>query len=131
MQRSLVDDAHLPAVPIEIAMALRLLPERAAELSVLARCGDEEASKRLASWLSARLTSLASASEVQMLGLVGYVKAARVAREGQGQGSLVELELPLSGDELGGLIERAIGVAGGLLPRAKQLEPKPKATRTP
>jgi hypothetical protein len=115
MQRGLVEDAHLPAVPSEIAMALRMLPEHAAELSMLARCSDEEASKRLAGWLGARVSSLASTGEIQMLGLATYVKAAKIVCDG----AIVELDLPLSGDELGGLIERAIAVAGGLVPRAK------------
>lgn len=128
MQRSLVDDAHVPAAPLEVASALRLLPDRSAELGVLARCSDEETAKKLATWLSSRLAVLAASSEVQLLGLTRYVQASKVASEGL----VARLQLSLSAEELAGLLERTVGVMGTLAPRvpeksADQPDGKPDA----
>jgi hypothetical protein len=113
MQRGLVDDAHLPAVPLEVAVALRMLPDRGAELGLLSRCSDEETGKRLASWLSARLVTLAASGEVQLLGLASYAEACKVTSDGP----VVKLQLAMNAAEVAGLLERAVGVLGSLAPR--------------
>lgn len=127
MQRSLVDDAHVPAAPLEVASALRLLPDRSAELVILARCSDEETAKKLATWLGTRLAVLASSGEVQLLGLAGYVQAAKVASDGL----VARLQLPLSAEELAALLERAVGLMASLAPRASAARPEIKPVATP
>lgn len=113
MQRSLVEDAHVPAAPLELASALRLLPDRGAELWVVTRCSDEETAKRLTSWLSSRIATLASSSEVQLLGLAGYLQASKVASDG----TLTRLQLTLGAADVAALFARAIGMLGSLGPR--------------
>lgn len=122
MQRSLVDDAHVPAAPLEVASALRLLADRGAELVVLARCSDEETAKKLAAWLGTRLAVLASSGEVQLLGLASYVQATKVASDGL----VARLQLSLSADELAALLERAVGMMASLAPRAPAAKPETK-----
>ncbi len=113
MQRSLVEDAHVPAAPLELASALRLLPDRSAELWVVTRCSDEETAKRLSGWLSGRIATLASSSEVQLMGLSGYLQASKVASDGP----LTRLQLTLGAADVAALFERAIGMLGSLAPR--------------
>ena len=124
MQRSLVEDARLPAVPTEVAVALRLLPDRGAELGLLGRCSDEETAKRLAAWLSARLVALGSSGEVQLLGLANYVQASKVTSDG----ALVSLQLPMSATEVAALLERAVGLLGTLAPHAPSGSSGPATT---
>ena len=126
MQRSLVEDAHVPAAPLELASALRLLPDRSAELWVVTRCSDEETAKRLATWLSSRLATLASSSEVQLLGLSGYLQASKVASEGP----LTRLQLTLGAADVAALFERAIGMLGSLAPRPAAA-PAPDSSKKP
>ena len=114
MQRSLVDDAHVPAAPLEVASALRLLTDRGAGLGILARCSDEEAAKKLATWLGTRLAVLASSGEVQLLGLSSYIQASNVASDGP----VARLQLSLSAGDLAALLERAVGRMASLAPRA-------------
>lgn len=113
MQRSLVEDAHVPAAPLEVASALRLLPDRGAELWVLVRCSDEDTAKQLASWLSARLGVLAASAEVKLLGLAGYLQASKIASDGP----LARLQLALSSADMAALLDRAIGMLATLVPR--------------
>lgn len=120
MQRSLVADAHVPAAPLEVASALRLLADRSAELGILARCSDEETAKKLATWLGTRLAVLASSGEVQLLGLSSYVQASKVASDGL----VARLQLSLSADDLAALLERAVGMMGSLAPRAPTAKPE-------
>lgn len=122
MQRSLVDDAHVPAVPLEVASALRLLADRGAELGILARCSDEETAKKLATWLGTRLAVLASSGEVQLLGLSSYIQASKVVSDGP----VARLQLSLSAGDLAALLERAVGMMASLAPRASAVRPEEK-----
>jgi hypothetical protein len=90
-----------------------MLPDRGAELGLLSRCSDEETGKRLASWLSARLVTLAASGEVQLLGLASYAEACKVTSDGP----VVKLQLAMNAAEVAGLLERAVGVLGSLAPR--------------
>lgn len=127
MQRSLVEDAHVPAAPLEVASALRLLPERSAELWVLTRCSDEDTAKRLAAWLSARLTALATSQEMQLLGLGSYLQASRVASDG----ALMRVQLPIGATELAALSERAIGMLTSLAPHPAPALPAASSSARP